>query len=428
MAELNPGDLIDLQSGEHIKVVKELGRGGQGIVYLIEFRGNKYALKWYSRQLPESFYKNLKYNVEQGAPNDENQLSLKSFLWPLMLTKQQYDSFGYVMLLRPDEFKDFGDFILAKTRFASLSAMITAALKICQGFHFLHLNGYSYQDLNDGNFFINPQTGDLLICDNDNVTAQGQNTGILGKARYMAPEIVMGGMPNKYSDRFSLAVILFLLFYQNHPLEGKRVLSSPCMTEDLDRKHYGSDALFIFDKDNNQNEPVRGVHNNVIIRWPLFTQTLREIFSESFSQRQIKNPAERILESKWIETVIKLRNCLVICESCKKETFIDLEKASDCVNCGKPLGLKFRIASSKHGIIALSLGKQVYFGASEQPAAHVLINNKDPQTWLLQNKSSNTWIVETTIGTTRTVSPNEFMPTKPGLKVTFSQDHKGEII
>ena len=29
--------------------------------------------------------------------------------------------------------------------------------------------GYSYQDLNDGNFFINPQSGDVLICDNDNV-------------------------------------------------------------------------------------------------------------------------------------------------------------------------------------------------------------------------------------------------------------------
>ena len=27
----------------------------------------------------------------------------------------------------------------------------------------------SYQDLNDGNFFIDPQTGKVLICDNDNV-------------------------------------------------------------------------------------------------------------------------------------------------------------------------------------------------------------------------------------------------------------------
>lgn len=37
----------------------------------------------------------------------------------------------------------------------------------------LHRHGYSYQDLNDGNFFINPESGDVLICDNDNVMPQG---------------------------------------------------------------------------------------------------------------------------------------------------------------------------------------------------------------------------------------------------------------
>lgn len=427
MAELKPGTLVSLISGEQIKIIQELGRGGQGIVYLSEFHSYQYALKWYTQRFTESFYNNLKYNVEQGAPRDEKKNPIKSFLWPLMLTRKQYDSFGYVMQLRPKEYKDFGDFILAKTRFTNLSAMVNAALKICHGFHFLHLNGYSYQDLNDGNFFFNPLTGDLMICDNDNVTAQGQSTGILGKARYMAPEVVMGGMPDKYSDRFSLAIILFLLFYQNHPLEGRRVLSSPCMTEEMEKKHYGGDALFIFDKDNNQNEPVRGVHTNVMKRWPLFTTILQDAFYESFSQEQIKSPHKRILESRWVEIISKLRNSIVKCDNCKNETFIDPEIQSTCIHCNISLNQRFSIKSNKHGIIALSPEKKIYLGPSDEPVGQVIINKNDPNILLLQNTSATSWIVETTIGTTRMVSPNEYMPTKPGLKITFSQDEKGEI-
>jgi predicted Ser/Thr protein kinase len=47
MAELKSGTLVDLTCGGQVKVIKELGRGGQGVVYLCEFQGNKYALKWY---------------------------------------------------------------------------------------------------------------------------------------------------------------------------------------------------------------------------------------------------------------------------------------------------------------------------------------------------------------------------------------------
>lgn len=70
------------------------------------------------------------------------------------------------------------------------------------------------------------------------------DSGILGKARYMAPEVVKGEKkPDKYSDRFSLSVVLFILFYGNHPFEGARVLACPCMTEAYEKKFYGSEAL-----------------------------------------------------------------------------------------------------------------------------------------------------------------------------------------
>ena len=70
--------------------------------------------------------------------------------------------------------------------------MLKWCISLCTAFKRLHEEGYSYQDLNDGSFFFDPHTGELLICDNDNVTADKKNLGVLGKMRYMAPEIVRG--------------------------------------------------------------------------------------------------------------------------------------------------------------------------------------------------------------------------------------------
>lgn len=230
MAELKKGDKVNLTSGGYVTIEKELGRGGQGIVYLVNLSGEKKALKWYLNAPNDKFYKNLEHNVMNGAPGGSS-----AFLWPEYLTQKQNGSYGYVMKLRPQNYYEFGNFLLAKKSFRSYTAMLAAAMKICNGFMMLHRFGYSYQDLNDGNFFIDPNTGDVLICDNDNVMPQGEKSGIMGKARYMAPEIVAGGVPDKYSDRFSLSVILFMLFYANHPFEGAKVVACPCMTETFEK-------------------------------------------------------------------------------------------------------------------------------------------------------------------------------------------------
>ena len=216
MLELKSGERVNLANAGYVTIIKELGRGGQGIVYLVDLNGEQKALKWYLNPPGEAFYKNLLNNIRTGAPSE-------AFLWPEYVTARQKGSYGYVMALRPKNYYEFGNFLLAKVTFKSFTAMLAAAMKICNGFMMLHRFGYSYQDLNDGNFFIDPYTGDVLICDNDNVMPEGERSGILGKARYMAPEIVGGKMPNKYSDRFSLSVILFMLFYANHPFEGAKV-------------------------------------------------------------------------------------------------------------------------------------------------------------------------------------------------------------
>ena len=76
---------------------------------------------------------------------------------------------------------------------------------------------------------------DVLICDNDNVTGNGNSLGVMGKARYMAPEVVRGATPDKVTDRYSLAVILYLLLIGNHPLEGAKT-NVPVLTSKYEKR------------------------------------------------------------------------------------------------------------------------------------------------------------------------------------------------
>lgn len=421
MTELSKNSTIALVGGGTATIVKELGRGGQGIVYLVEVCGEKKALKWYLNAPDDKFYRNLEHNIASGAPSD-------AFLWPEYLTEKQQGSYGYIMKLRPQNYYEFGNFLLAKVSFKSFTAMLSAAMRICDGFMMLHRFGYSYQDLNDGNFFIDPQTGDVLICDNDNVMPQGEKSGIMGKARYMAPEIVAGGIPDKYSDRFSLSVILFMLFYANHPFEGAKVVACPCMTESFEKRFYGSEALFIYDPIDKSNLPVRGIHQNVIRRWPVFPQLLRDTFIEEFSKEKLQNPSSRMIEQNWKKIISTVRDSLVVCRHCAEETFVNISNTTDkCMNCGKDVDLSKRLVINNRSLPLINK-TAIYIDEDNTPDGVVTTDSNGFM--LIKNVSTETWTVETPSGKIKTVAPNEILPVKEGLKITFrvhTVPYKAEI-
>lgn len=421
MAELNKNTKISLVGGGTATIIKELGRGGQGIVYLVDVCGEQKALKWYLNAPDDKFYRNLEHNIVSGAPSD-------AFLWPEYLTEKQQGSYGYIMKLRPQNYYEFGNFLLAKVSFKSFSAMLSAAMKICNGFMMLHRFGYSYQDLNDGNFFIDPKTGDVLICDNDNVMPQGEKSGIMGKARYMAPEIVAGGIPDKYSDRFSLSVILFMLFYVNHPFEGSKVVACPCMTETFEKRFYGSEALFIYDPNDKSNLPVRGIHQNVIKRWPVLPALLRDTFLEEFSQEKLKNPASRMIEQNWEKLISQVRDSLVVCPHCGEETFVDIDKQQyPCMDCGKNIDLSKKLVFTNRSLPLINK-TNIYIDNDNTPDGIVTVDNTGFP--LIKNISTESWTVETPSGKVKTVDSQNILPIKEGLKINFrvhGNPYKGEI-
>ena len=429
MAELLQNTIIKLTNGKTCQIIKELGRGGQGIVYLVNYDHGQYALKWYIQAYKPAFYANLENNVKNGAPND-------SFIWPLAISEpNQYGSFGYIMKLRPIEYEEVGAFMLSKVRFTNPEILIEAALQICSAFQKLHIIGLSYQDMNDGNFFINPKTGDVLICDNDNVAPNRVNMGIVGKSGYMAPEIVdKEAMPDRYTDYFSLGVILFILFYLNRPFEGKRVLSCPCLTEDAERKLFGKGCVFIMDPNNDSNRPDPCFHKNVMRRWPYFPRLLRETFIKAFSKEAIQNPTKRIMDKTWQQVLLQLRSQYVVCPHCGNKTFIEPDSSlSRCVRCQREI-IRPMILKIGNYRLPLVQGQKIFKCQSQasmnvdfsQVSGIVVTNSKSGKLGI-QNTSGTTWAVYLPNGEVRNIEDGRGLPILADLRIKFNHDVTGLI-
>lgn len=419
--KLQPGRRIKLMSGAEIIVEKELGEGGQGVVYRVDYNGKKMALKWYKPngmgKNPQAFRSNLENIIQKGSPSD-------AFLWPIAVTEWVDGVFGYIMELRNPEFHEVGEFMLTRVRFTSFKTTIDAALAITEAYRKLHIMGYSYQDLNDGNFFINPKTGKVQICDNENVAPNGTNMGILGKPRYMAPEIVMGkNMPNTASDTFSMSVILFILFTLTHPLEGKRSLA-PVMTEELQKKLYGSEPLFIMDPKNLANAPDPKVHVNIGMMWGYLPQYMKELFLKAFSQEALLDPNRRPLERDWIKKLVRFRSEIIKCP-CGNEVFTDQGKSTTCECCRRPVYIPARLVFPGYAIPAIS-GARIYrtqlgvcnVDEATMPVGVIQPDAADPKRLYLKNKSPKIWNAVTPSGKTKQVAPEDRIPMTPGIRFT----------
>ena len=61
---------------------------------------------------------------------------------------------------------------------------------------------------------FNPDNGDVLICDNDNVSFDNSKPGgVLGTPIYGTRDCKRRKRPSKDTDRYSLSVLLFYLFW-----------------------------------------------------------------------------------------------------------------------------------------------------------------------------------------------------------------------
>lgn len=415
------------------RVEMYLGGGGQGEVYQATLDGKPVALKWYypASATPEQ-QKALETLVRMGPPSDR-------FLWPSELASAtSTPGFGYVMPLRDRRFRSIVD--LMKRRIEpSFRALATAGLELSHSYLQLHTKGLCYRDISFGNAFFDPDTGEILICDNDNVAVDNQaRSAVYGTPRFMAPEIVRGeAVPSTQTDLFSLAVLLFYMFVMHHPLEGKKELEIKCLDLPAMKKLYGTEPLFIFDPVDNSNEPDRHYHRNAIAFWTVYPRFLRDLFTKAFTDGIADPQHGRVRESNWRAVMVRLRDSIIYCTRCNAENFHDPDAPADevrhCWSCRHGLRLPPRVRIGRNFVMlnhdtmlfAHHVDEEKKYDFT-QPVAAVTKHPSDPSIWGLKNLSVQTWSATNQKGEVKDVSPGRSVSLAVGTKINFGHA-EGEI-
>ena len=403
-----------------------LGAGTQGEVYLALCADRQVAVKWYFPSYLEcdnALQQRLTNAIHKGSPDAR-------FCWPLELVVQTpLAGFGYVMPLRPCGFKSIVDLMRRRAE-PSFYVLITACIELAASFLQLHAQGFCYRDINFNNVFFDTLTGEILICDNDNVDINGAEGIINGTPRFMAPELVRAqSQPNTESDLFSLAVLLFYMLMLHHPLEGKKEAAIRCFDQNAMNKLYGFEPLFIFDSADTSNAPVAGLHDNALTYWPLYPQVIRDLFTQAFKQGLI-NPQARIRENEWRSALIGLRDSIFYC-SCSAENFYDVAAVQQgavqsCWACQKVLtppprlrlGQAIVMLNHNTRLYAHHVDKQQRF-VFDKVAAAVTRHPQDPSKWGLQNLTALAWTITLPDGTLKTVAPQRSVALVSGLHIDF---------
>ncbi|MCP4347693.1 MAG: protein kinase [Desulfobacterales bacterium] len=428
---LQPKKQVQLESANITCEIEQfIGSGAQGEVYKANSGGKPVALKWYfPRQATQDQQTALEMLIKKGAPNDK-------FLWPLGLAfAENTKGFGYIMPLREPRYKGIVDLMKRRIN-PSFHALATAGLELAHSFLQLHAKGFCYRDISFGNVFFDPKTGEVVICDNDNVAVDGETKGgILGTPRFMAPEVVRDeALPSTQTDLFSLAVLLFYMLMVHHPLEGKKESEIKCFDLPAMNKLYGTEPVFIFDPDDDSNRPVPGYHDNAIIYWRIYPQFLRDLFTKAFTDG-IRDPQNgRARESEWRATMVHLRDSIIYCGNCSAENFYDADllqtsgRLNPCWNCQKWLKIPPRIHIEKN-IVMLNHDTQVFphhtdpqtpYDFSKAVAA-VSQHPKKPNIWGLKNLSHEKWVVTTKDGSIKDVEPGRSMTIAKDTEVNFGK-------
>ena len=430
MTSLKIGQKLQSQHGTIYTVVRFIASGGQGEVYEVEDKKNsgsgpssgRYALKWYFKHSATPYQKKLiERLISRGAPDHR-------FLWPLDMIAEN-NLFGYVMNLRPPEYKSILDLMKRRAE-PTFAALCMAGVNLADGYQSLHTQGLCYRDISFGNLFFDPADGNVLICDNDNVTVNKDSEGgTEGTPRFIAPEIIVHKKyPSTLTDLYSMAVLLFYMFMLHHPLEGSVEANIKCMDGKAMEKIYGKEPIFIWDPVNTSNRPIPGYQDNALIYWDIYPSYFKELFTQAFTAG-LKDPDKRIVENQWKEAIVRLRNSIMYCSYCNAENFYDLQKVKQsqnhhCWQCKGVVNLPPRIKIGSQ-LVMLNHDTILYPHHLKgdydfkDPIGKITKHPSQPNRWGLTNTSTENWTLIKQTGENAVVPPTKTAPLQSETRINF---------
>jgi DNA-binding helix-hairpin-helix protein with protein kinase domain len=397
-----------------------------------------YAAKWYKPALcGDEQRRRLEVLVNQGSPIAPEK-GIR-FIWPLEIIgyDKSKTGFGYTMpLIDTGRFFTLNQIIFGRVRQPDLRALTRAGFLLALALDTIHASGLAYCDINQGNLMLDPDTGDIVICDNDNVVINNADVPVKGVWEFMAPEVALGlSHPNAETDKYSVAVMLYYLWMWEHPMEGKKTLNIYSWDIPAKKKFYAFEPVFVFDPLDASND-AEGVPelDTSVQRWRrMCPPLLKEMFTSVFTGG-IKDPGFRVQLLDWQRVFLELNANAAPCPHCDSLNIWDGKQSPfTCFNCKNEIPFQLYL-SVDHGfgnetrIIALPgirirrhhLDIVKFDAASCDIVGTLEPHPKDPRASILRNNTPSPWKYKANDGAEYPVDPGQARALLPGCELVIT--------
>lgn len=437
--DLNVNDTIFTTSNVPIKVLEIIPSFEHVPTYIVRFMEQIHILKWYNKSFVSDLHGFRRYLKDLS--NDKSYP--KSILMPKAFTKANQDGcFGCIFTDVTHDYFTLKDIINGyiveydeehipqrrTIKFKNMTAMITASIKLSEAFLKLHQKQEHFYSFYDENLLVNINNGDVLLDISNSISKQGNILNIDNQCIYLAPELLNGtAIPNQNTDNHILAVLLFRIFFHDHPLEGKTVVDDVCLDFNRMIKYYSDNAIFILNPNDSSNRPVRGVHFTVLSMWEKYPQYLRDAFMKAFCDN-LFSLENRFTPEEWLKLLLHLKSDLLPC-ICGRTDFAFLYELTEeafykCQRCGskyhslyfKRRGYSVPIYDGNN-IYSIFLKDKV---SSYNEIMGIVIENKiHTNLFGLKNVSNIEWKCELSNGDIKDIKPSDVLPIFAGNSIDF---------
>lgn len=291
-----------------VKLLKELGRGGEGAVYFCE--DETLVGKIYHEPVSDEKAEKLCWMAEHGTPQ-----LLKTTAWIAQILRAKPDGKVTGFLMPKIKAKEIHELYSPKSRRvffpdATWHFLIHTATNLARAFHNLHKDGHVMGDVNQGNCVVTADGKVKLIdCDSYEITTDKKVYPCeVGVTTHIPPELqgrnLRGIDRSDNHDNFGLAIIIFqLLFLGRHPFAGNYLGAEDKTIEDAIRQH-----LFVYGRDAEKKNVVRPPGT---LPLSAVSAPVAELFERAFSEKN-----ERPKPVEWAESLEylaqNLRQCLIV--------------------------------------------------------------------------------------------------------------------
>jgi len=427
MIKLLKGQIVYVKdSVANCEIIEHLENSAEYEIYSVKLKNDEFILnRYYPTAENDERLKKIEILIKKGSPGD-------NFLWPVnIIFDHSGEKLGYLTPKPEKRYISIYDILNRKTS-AMPGTLVLIGIKIANCISTFHSNGYFGGDLSLNNFYCDPKNGEILMCGVDNIFQEEDPADIIpGNPRFMAPEIIRGeGLPCKNTDLHSLAVMLFYLLIQNHPLHGKIEKDIKSMDQANIIKIYGESPLFIYDPKDDSNRPVTGHNDNAITFWKTYPEFIKNLFIKAFTIG-LKNPVKgRPNANEWGTSLLKLLDLSIYCK-CGAINYYDEKLYKNytepkCYSCSNSLKLPLHIKIGRN-IIMLGNNTKIYpyhldsntTPDISSPIAEVSINKNNSDLLGLKNLTGQKWTLTSNGENTLDVEPGRSATIKAGIKINF---------